>query len=179
VAHNDLRDSIRAELEETRSQFHLLLESLTETAWRAPSRNPAWTNGQLLFHMTFAFILIPPLFSMIRFWSRRSRRSSRAFGRALDFSTPFFNWVNALGPRVGAHIYGCSRIGAKYDRVHAAILCNLDSVREGEWETGMYYPLRWDPTFDEFVTFEELFHYPTAHFRHHLRQLSAGILDPQ
>jgi hypothetical protein len=130
VAGDDVRERIRAELEETRSQFHRLLDSLTEADWHAPSRNPAWTNGQLLFHMTFAFILISPLFRVIRFWSGRSRRSSRGFARMLDFSTPLFNRVNALGPRLGSHVYGYRRVGAKYDRVRAAILRRLDSVRD-------------------------------------------------
>jgi DinB superfamily len=171
---DDVRGRIRTELEETRLQFHRLLESLTKSDWDAPSCNPAWTNGQLLFHMAFAFILIPPLFCMIRFWSRRSRRSSHAFARALNSATPLFNWINALGPRVGARVYGRRRLGAKYDSVHIAILGKLDSVQDVEWDQGMYYPRRWDPSFGEFMTFEQLFHYPVAHFSHHQRHLSAG-----
>lgn len=54
-----------------------------------------------------------------------------------------------------------------------AIMRRLDSVRDFEWDRGMYYPRRWDPSFGEFMTFEELFHYPIVHFRHHQRQLSA------
>jgi hypothetical protein len=175
LTHDDVREQVRSDLEETRSQFHAILESLSEADWRAPSRNAAWTNGQLLFHMMFAFILIPALFAMIRFWSRRPEKSSRAFAQALDASTPFFNWINALGPRIGARIYGRRRIGAKYDRVHRAILRRLDSLGGDEWCLGMYYPRRWDPTFGEFMTIEELFRYPGAHFRHHLRHLSPGV----
>ena len=171
---DDVRESIRTELEATRLEFHRLADSLTDADWRAPSRNPAWTNGALLFHMTFAFMLIPPLFWMIRFWSRRKPSSSRAFARVLDFSTPLFNVVNALGPRGGGRVYGRRRLVAKYDRVHAAIVRRLDSVGDDEWGRGMYYPRRWDPTFGEFMTFEDLFHYPVKHFRHHLRHLSAG-----
>jgi hypothetical protein len=137
MAQDGVRERISAELEETRSQFHSLLESLTEADWRKPSRNPAWTNGQLLFHVAFAFMLIPPLFGLIRFWRRRSRRYSRVFARALDFSTPLFNWVNALGPRIGARVYGSRGIGTKYERVHAAILRRFDSVRDDEWDEGM------------------------------------------
>ena len=86
---------IRDELEETRRQFHALLGSLSAEDWDAPSRNPAWTNGQLVFHMLFAFMLIPSLFWLVRFWSRLPDSYSRAFARALDFSTPLFNRVNA------------------------------------------------------------------------------------
>jgi hypothetical protein len=166
------RARIRTDLENARSQFHALLAPLTDADWHAPSLNPAWTNGQLLFHMAFAFILIPPLFGMIRVWSRRSPRASRAFARALDASTPFFNWINALGPRVGAVVYGRRRLGRKYDRVHEAIVRRLDSVHDDEWQTGMYYPRRWDPTFGEFMTYNDLFRYPVKHFSRHLRHLS-------
>jgi hypothetical protein len=38
----------------------------------------------------------------------------------------------------------------------------------------MNYPLRWDPDFGEFMTFERLFRYPTQHFQRHLAQLSRG-----
>jgi DinB family protein len=172
--HDGVREEIRAEFEKTRSQFHAILGSLSEADWRAPSGNPAWTNGQLLFHMMFAFMLVPALFFMIRFWSRRPERYSRAFARMLDASTPVFNWINALGPHLGACLYGCRRIGAKYDRVHRAILRRLDALADDEWARGMYYPRRWDPIFGDFMTFEDLFRYPGAHFRHHLRHLSPG-----
>ncbi len=113
MTHDDVREQVRSDLEETRSQFHAILESLSEADWRAPSRNAAWTNGQLLFHMVFAFILIPALSGPRGpFWSPALE------SEALAVSTPFFNWINALGPRIGARIYGRRRIGAKYDRVH-------------------------------------------------------------
>src|SRR5262250_856432 len=77
----DVRDSevgqrIRNELEETRRRFHALLGSLSAADWDAPSHNPAWTNGQLVFHMLFAFmsdslalladpVLVPPSGSLL------------------------------------------------------------------------------------------------------------------
>lgn len=170
----DVREQILGELEATREQFHRLLDSMSEADWSSGSRNPAWTNGQLVFHMAFGFMLIPPLFSLIRFWSRRSRRASRSFAAALDSATPLFHWVNARGPRGAARVFGPERLGRKYERVHAAILRKLDTVRDDEWDAGMYYPRRWDPTFGEFMTFAELFRYPVAHFRGHLRHLSRG-----
>lgn len=171
---NETGERIRAELEESSIQFHALLDSLTDEDWNAPSRNPAWTNGQLLFHMVFAFMLVPALFWMIRFWSRLPDRFSRWFARGLDFLTPVFNWFNALGPRGQAVVFGRGRIGAIYDRAHRSILRKIDSLGGDEWSLGMHYPRRWDPAFGDFMTFEDLFRYPTRHFRRHLRHLSAG-----
>src|SRR5262245_50972311 len=62
VSDGEVGKRIRDELEETRRQFHALLGSLSDAEWDAPSRNSAWTNGQLVFHMLFAFMLIPSLF---------------------------------------------------------------------------------------------------------------------
>ena len=165
---------IRRELEDARRQFHALLGSLSAADWDAPSRNPAWTNGQLIFHMLFAFMLIPPLFWVIRFSSRLPDEYSRAFARVLDLSTPVFNRVNALGPRGQAAIFGRRRAGSIYDRVHRSILRKVDSVQDDEWGRGMNYPRRWDPDFGECMTVERLFRYPTQHFQRHLTQLSRG-----
>jgi hypothetical protein len=165
---------IRDELEETRREFHALLTSLSAADWDAPSRNPAWTNGQVVFHMLFAFLLIPSLFWLIRFWSRLPDSYSRAFARMLDFSTPLFNRVNALGPRGQAVVFGRRRAGPIYDRVHRSILRQVDSIKDDDWGRGMSYPRRWDPDFGAFMTFESLFRYPTQHFRRHRAQLSGG-----
>ena len=174
VSDSEVRKRIRDELAETRRQFHALLDSLSAADWDAPSRNPAWTNGQLVFHMLFAFMLIPWLFWLIRFWSRLPDGYSRAFARVLDFSTPLFNRVNALGPRGQAVVFGRRRAGSIYDRVHRSILHKVDSIKDDDWGRGMNYPVRWDPDFGEFMTFERLFHYPTQHLQRHLAQLSRG-----
>jgi hypothetical protein len=129
--------------------------------------------------MLFAFMLIPSLFWLIRLFSRLPRVVSRAFARALDFSTPLFNWVNALGPRGQARVFGRARAGAIYDRVHRSILRKVESLPDDEWGRGMHYPVRWDPAFGEFMTYDSLFRYPTQHFRRHLAQLSAGEATSQ
>lgn len=165
---------VRSDLESSSCRFHMLLDSLSQDDWDTPSLNPAWTNGQLVYHILFAFMLVPSLFWMIRFWSRLPDSWSRRFARMLDFSTPLFNRVNALGPRGQARLLGRNRASAIFDRVHRTILRNLDSIHGERWHAGMHYPRRWDPTFREFMTFEDLLAYPSEHFAHHVRHLSAG-----
>jgi len=46
------------------------------------------------------------------------------------------------------------------------------SIKDGEWERGMYYPTRWDANFSEFMTLEKLFHYPVIHFNFHRDQIA-------
>lgn len=165
---------VRADLVQASRDFHVLLDSLGEDDWDKPSRNPAWTNGQVVYHMLFAFMLVPSLFWMIRFWSRLPHGYSRCFARLLDFSTPLFNRVNALGPRGQARVFGRRRAAGIFDRVMRSILRKVASLSGDRWSAGMHYPRRWDPRFGDFMTFEDLLLYPAAHFRGHLRHLSAG-----
>lgn len=174
VASDDTGARVRLELGRSRCEFNALLDSLSEADWDAPSLNPAWTNGQLVYHMLFAFMLVPALFWMIRFWSRLPSGYSRRFAQILDFSTPLFNRVNALGPRGQARVFGRKRAAAIFERVYHSMLRKVDSLHGDQWSRGMHYPRRWDPTFGDFMRFEDLFGYPTAHFRRHMRHLSAG-----
>ncbi|HLF87986.1 MAG TPA: DinB family protein [Anaerolineales bacterium] len=167
-----MRERLQSELEATRASFQALLDSLSEGDFHKQSNNPGWTNGEILFHMTLGFILIPLLAPLIRFFGRVPDHYSRLFARFLNFGTTLFNWFNALGARIGGSIYTRQRIGGEFDRAYSQILRLLDSIGVDEWQLGMYYPTKWDPLFAEYMTLENLFHYPTRHFRFHLEQIS-------
>ena len=64
------------------------------------------------------------------------------------------------------------RLGKIYDRTYFSLLRRLDSIKDNEWQHGMYYPTKWDSNFDEFMTLEKLFHYPVIHFNFHLNQIA-------
>lgn len=166
------KDSIRTELETARSDFHTMLNSLTEEGWYRQSRNPAWTNGQLLFHITLGYGLIPVLLPIVKLFGRLPPVFSRKFAALLNWSTPFFNWINAIAPRIGARIYKFDALGRKFDKVHKTILKRLYSTRDEEWKLGMHPPVKWDPRFDEFMRLEGFFRYPVLHFRHHEKQFT-------
>ena len=169
---SEVREEILAELAATRSAFHALLEPLSDADLRKPSHNPGWTNGEILFHMTFGFILILTLGPMVRLWGRLPKRSSSGFARLLNGMTGFFNWFNALGPRAGGKVFTRKRIGRLYDWVYRALVRLVNSVHDDEWTRGMYYPDRWDALFSEYMTLEQVLHYPTVHFNFHVEQLA-------
>ncbi|MDO8578951.1 MAG: DinB family protein [Dehalococcoidales bacterium] len=170
----EIRESVRSEYESARSAFHTLLGSLSEEDLKAKSNNPGWTNGEILFHVTLGFHVLLALLPMARFFAHLPKIFSRLFAGLLNSMTWFFNPVNAAGTRGGSKIYRRHNIGRKFDRVIDSLLKKLASVKETEWQMGMYYPTKWDPLFDQFMTLEKLFHYPVIHFNFHLKQISSG-----
>lgn len=167
-----IKDLIRAELESARGKFHAVLDSLAEEDMHRQSLNPGWTNGEILAHMTFGFIILNVLVPMARLWGRLPRGSSRLFAGLLNAFTGPFDRVNALGARGQGKVFTHKRIGKIYDRAHVSLLKQVDSIRDDEWQRGMYYPVKWDSNFDEFMTLEKLFQYPVIHFNFHLGQIA-------
>src|SRR5215216_1638056 len=167
-----IREEIVRGLETTRRDFHSLLDSLSEDDFKKQSLNPGWTNGEILAHITFGFIVINVLLPMARLWGRLPQGSSKWFAGLLNACTRLFNWFNRLGARGQGKVFTHERIGKIYDRTYFALLKKVDSITDEEWEHGMYYPTQWDSTFDKFMTLEKLFHYPVTHFHFHAKQIA-------
>lgn len=166
------RASIRSELDATRAGFHALLDEITPENLARRSHNPGWTNGEVLFHITLGFILIPVLVPILRVFGRLPRRYSKTFAAVLNSGTRPFNAINGLGPRIGTKLLSGRRLGDQYDRSHRAILRIVDSLPDREWSRGMYYPTRWEPLFADYMLLEDVLRFPSLHFRFHQDQLS-------
>lgn len=166
------KEEILFELDTARAEFQVLLNSLSERDFQKQSLNPGWTNGEILAHVTFGFIIINVLLPMARLWGRLPKGSSKWFAWLLNALTGPFNWINALGARGQAKVFTRQRVGNIYDRVYFSLVKKASSIAEDEWEHGMYYPAKWDDNFDEFMTLEKLFHYPVRHFNFHLKQIA-------
>jgi hypothetical protein len=167
------RARLRADLDAAHQEFHAMAGILSARAWAEPSRNPAWTNGQLLFHVLLGFILVPPLARLLVLFGHLPPVCARTFAGILNLSTPVFNRMNAIGPRAGARILGKAGVLRQFDRVHPRILARLDRIRPGDWSLTMHYPTRWDPRFRTDMRLQDLFRYPVDHLRHHRSQLRA------
>jgi DinB superfamily len=168
------RAQLRADLEGSQREFHALIGSLSEQGWTAPSHNPGWTNGQLLFHIMLGFILVRPLAGLLIVFGHLPRVCSKVFAGILNFSTPLFNRLNAIGPRVGARLLGSGGVLRTFDQVHGTILTSLDRLRPSHWALTMHYPTRWDPRFRPEMRLEDLVRYPIAHLKHHRQQLNVS-----
>ena len=167
-----IKQQILEELQNARGAFHNMLASLPAEAFYKQSLNPGWTNGEILAHTTFGFIIVNVLLPMARLWGRLPTGSSKWFAWVLNAVTRPFNWINALGARFQSRVFNYERVGKVYDWVHASLLKQIDSIKADEWGHGMYYPTKWDSNFDEFMTLEKLFHYPVIHFNFHLKQIA-------
>lgn len=86
-----------------RQEFHAMAAAIPEHGGAAPSHNPGWTNGEVLFHVLLGFILVLPLARLLVLFGYLPRGWGRAFAGLLNLATPLFHRVNALGPRAAAH----------------------------------------------------------------------------
>ena len=79
------RAQLRADLEGSQREFHALIGSISEQGWTAPSHNPGWTNGQLLFHILLGFILVRPLADLLMVFGHLPHVCSKVFAGILNF----------------------------------------------------------------------------------------------
>lgn len=169
---NPLAQEISSSLNQAHDEFHALVSSIPEDAWQKKSLNSGWTNGEILAHITFGFILMNILLPMAKVWGKLPRRTSKLFASFLNFITKPFNWINALGTRGQAKVFTQKRVTKIFDKAYEMLLSKLDKIQDTEWQTGMYYPTKWDANFSDFMTLEKLFYYPIVHFRFHKGQIA-------
>ena len=163
---------IKAEYAKVSDDFHLLMNSLDARTFQMKSLNPGWTNGEIVAHMTFGFLILNALLPMARFYGRLPREFSKPLAVVLNFFTRPFNWINMLGARGQGKVFTYKRVDKIYDRVNSQITHQINTIKEDEWNHGMYYPNKWDSNFDEFMTIRKLLLYPIVHYRFHLTQIA-------
>src|ERR1700752_3436775 len=117
-----IREDIKKELETARTKFQHLLDSFSEKDFKKQSLNPGWTNGEILAHMTFGFLVINVLLPIARMWGRLPKGSSKWFAWFLNSFTGIFNWFNMLGARGQGKVFTQKQIGKIYDRIHYSLL---------------------------------------------------------
>ena len=164
---------VAADLERARMEFHrLLAKAERHDAWAKPTCATRWTNEQLLFHMVFGYMIVQRLLILVRVFSRLPDSVSHGLGRLLNAATRPFDLINYYGSCAAAVVYNRRRMGAKMDRVIAALQHKLARESDDALRRGMHFPTRWDPFFTDYMTLEDLYRYPGRHFDFHARQLT-------
>lgn len=170
------RRAVRDEMERARQTFHRLLDHAAADDLRRASSGTRWTNEQLLFHMLFGYLIVRALLLLARILGQLPTGASTALARLLDAVRAPFHVINYAGSCLGARIIPSSRMGAKFDRVTAALQRRLEREPDSALRHGMHYPTSWDPFFTSYMSLYDLYRYPTKHFDFHRRQLT--LHDP-
>ena len=172
------RAEIAADLERARAEFHrLLAETERNGAWTKPTRGTRWTNEQLLFHMVFGYMVVQRLLILVKVFGRLPDSFSRVFACVLNAAARPFDLINYYGSCAAALVYNRHRMGAKMDRVIAALQRRLARGSDDALQRGMHFPTRWDPFFTNYMTLEDVYRYPGQHFDFHAHQLTLAATD--
>jgi hypothetical protein len=164
---------IHAEMERARRTFAGHVQAMTPTELDLPSTGTRWTNRELLFHMLFGYLVVRRLLPMVKGLGHVSPNASKQFAALLDAATGPFNWINYIGSVGGGRVVTPARMVHWMNAVTATIERDMDRQDQASLGRGMHFPTRWDPYFRDFMTLADVYHYPTEHFDHHDRQLSA------
>jgi hypothetical protein len=158
------REDLHKEIENTRLEFHRLLDRVPPEAYGQPTDNPAWTVGEVLYHITLSLRLFGSNALLIQgpVWLQH-------LIAALVPRRPY-DWLNRELTRLGARHVSSEYLARRYDQAHRATLHALASVAEWDLQKHVHYP-DWDPLLSGLVTLEEHFHHVKGHFDAHAAQL--------
>ncbi len=116
------------QLEETRSAFHALVESLTDADWHRKTSATAWTIGEVLTHLAYTLAHTPEAIEHVR--------------QGKNYLNPpsFLNWLGHLINRRLAQKSARSQTRASilawYDTAHTAMLATVEGIGDNEWGRG-------------------------------------------
>lgn len=143
----------------TRERFRALLDSIPESEYELPTDNPAWTVGDILFHITLG-----PRALAFEIWMIVHARGFFQFVMA-HFPSRLFNRVNAwFGRRSRVSRQGLLKA---YEAGHAIIRSRLRRTREEDFSKSVVYPASFVAEIAGEVTVERLFRYVKGHFEVH------------
>jgi hypothetical protein len=147
---------LRTELEQTRAAFHELAQSLTPADLKTKSGNPAWTVGQLMWHLAWGMQYMTAGAEALR--GKRQFTPPRGL---LDLINP---WITRLGARGATP----ESVVKRYDEFHAKVIAALDALSPEDLAT------RVKAYYDEF-TVAESFQVPARHFAEHRADILKGL----
>jgi hypothetical protein len=164
-----LKEELAQEMESTRRDFHHLLDSVPEASYHHPSDNPAWTVGEVLFHMSLAprFLTADLRLILGQAWIARVMGAlvpKSLFDRLNEFFTK--RWASRNMTR--------EKLARAYDRRTRPRLARPgESQRGGFRQIARISQIR--RTARGCVAVEKLYRYITIHFNAHAGQIRRVI----
>lgn len=160
-----LKQALVQEMEDTRRDFHHLLDSVPEALYHHPSNNPAWTIGEVLFHMSLAprFLTADLRLIIGQAW----------IAKVIGVLIP-----KSLFDKLNEHFTRCwasrnmkrEKLRRAYDKAHENAMRALESLDEEDFSKSLEYP-DYDELLTGVVTVEKLYRYITIHFKVHAEQI--------
>ena len=172
VAQGFDRQPIHAELERVRLDLHRLVAQATASDLSRRTDGTRWTNGQMLWHMVFGYLIVWRLLPGVRLFGRLPAGYSRRFAAALNAGTRPFHVINYLGGCGGALVFHGPRLTRLLDRTVNQLHRRLDAEGEESLGRRMHFPVQWDPFFADTMTVADVYHYGTQHYDFHRTQLT-------
>ena len=160
------------QLDETHRRFIELINSIPEENYSLPSDNPAWTVGDILFHITLG-----PRALALEIWMTVHMRAMFGFVMR-HFPSRFFNSVNAWFGRGRSQRVSRQGLLKAYGKAHTVIKSELRRTREEDLGKMVVYPPDFVSDLKGEVSVERLFRYVTGHFEEHKRALKIGSQPP-
>jgi hypothetical protein len=161
---NAVRTALRSEIELTREKFHRFLVTIPDDTLRLPSKDPAWTNGELLYQMSTSPRIIKSFLKILRRENTRFHYVSKAI------TGPMIQKTNEIFIRSRGHQITRWLIAEEYDNTSALVLELLDAVCDDDFEKKLTLP-DLDPLLSGQVTVESIFHYVKNHFYAYRNQI--------
>src|SRR3954454_277976 len=166
------RQRIHSELERVRGDLHGLLAGATADDLARRTDGTRWTNGQLLWHMVFGYLIVARLLPLVRLFGRLPEPFSRTFAAVLNAATRPFHHINYLGSVGGALVFHGPRLTRRFDHTIDLLHRRLDAETEEALGHRMHFPVDWDPFFRDTMTLEQVYRYGTEHYEFHRGQLT-------
>ena len=164
----ELKEELARDLENTRQNFHNLLDSVPEALYVHPSDNPAWTIGDVLNHITIGLPAI-----RVELWMISHARGLFQFVLN-DATSKLINWINAPFARSRGRVTH-QRLIKAYEAGHAGLMSSLRRVREEDFGKSINFPVAFVSELAGVVTVERLFHYVKLHFDVHAGQIKSAL----
>jgi hypothetical protein len=150
------RAALKSELEDVRVRYHALLASVSDAEWKRKSGNPAWTCGQLLYHLAWAAGFSP------------SEVENTKKGKGWNPPEFIANPMNVMLTRFGARRAKRDALGRKFDDAIAKMTAAVDAVGDDEWG-------KTARSFGRDLTVEKVFHEVGAHLAEHEADIRKGL----
>ncbi len=152
--------------------MHQLVSQAGAVDLRGRTNGTRWTNGQMLWHMAFGYLLVRRLLPMVRLFGRLPERYSHAFAAVLNAGTRPFHYLNYAGAVGGATVFHGPRLTRQLDHTIDRLHRRLDAEPDDVLNRRMCFPVGWDPFFHDSMTLEQVYRYPTQHYDFHRAQLT-------